>query len=200
MDILKVSIFILLFIIGLSILIHYFTSIYTYTELPDTHWIMFIIATIFLTLSIFSIPIELNINLNYYTLPLLLIGHLICYNYCYIILIILFSILYIIDIKILKSKFIIKIFNLLNINFNYIFHPRLNIINCPLNKNFKLLKFLLFLSYFLSIISFKFFFEPYLITSYEVNDIIKDSITTYTDIFIISIIPVFISYFKNIKR
>lgn len=199
MSVLKIFIFILFFIIGISIIINYFTTIYSYNELYNDHWIIFIIATILLSVSIFSIPIELNINLNYYTLPILLLGHLLCYNYCYMFLIILYVILNIIDNIVLKSKFIIKIFNKFNIKSNYIFHPSLNVTKCPFNKNFKLLKLLLFLSYFLSIIAFKFFFEPYLITNYETNDIIKESITTYTDIFIISIIPVFISYFKNIK-
>lgn len=199
MNLLIVFIFILFFIIGISILINYFTSIFLSDSLNENHIISFLISTLLLSYSILSLPIKLNIDFNYYILPILILGHFICYNYSYLFLIFLSNILYFIETKILKSKIIIKIFSYFHINFDYIFHPCLNFSKQPIHENLKLLKILLFISYFLSIVAFKFFFEPYLIATYEINDFIINSLNTYTDIFIVSIIPVFISFFKNIR-
>lgn len=192
-------IFLFLFIIGISMLINYFTTIITSTEISTGYFLILFIGTVFLSLSILLLTIVLKIDLEYYILPYLLIVHLALYNYCYSFLLTLFVTFYFIENFLFYNKTFLKILDLFGIKTRYIFHPSLKFNKQPIHKNLKLLKFILFLSYFLSILCFKFFFEINLITEYKLNDITKKSIDTYSNIFIISIIPVFISYFKNIE-
>ena len=199
MNFLIIFISLFLFIIGISMLINYFTTIITSAEISKDYFLTFAVGTIILSTSIFSLVNSLEINLNIYILPLLLVAHLLLYTYCYLFLIILFNIFYFIENVLFYNKFFLKILNIFKIKIRYIFHPNLKLNNQPVYKNLRLLKFLLFLSYFLSVLCFKFFFEISLMAKYEFDNIIKESINTYSNIFIISIIPVFISYFKNIK-
>lgn len=87
--------------------------------------------------------------------------------------------------------------NKFKINIPHIISPSLNIY--PICKNMKLIKALLLISYFISIILLKFYFQPYLLNNLdEFNlSIMKDTLDTYFSIFALSTLPILYSYFKK---
>lgn len=185
----------LIFLVCLLFLFNYFSKIFSDEGFnsPISHFFSFFIPLF--TLIITTILSSMTTFKDVYQLSFLLIFvyHLLSFFCAYTTITVLMYIVEIVDF-ILSA---LRISNIFKFNIPYIISPSLNFY--PINKNMKLMKALLLISYFISIILLKFFFQPYLLSNLDENglSIMKDTLDTYFSIFAFSTLPILYSYFKK---
>lgn len=193
----NVFIFILFSIISLLTLVHYFTNILANEgfKSPEHHVLSFIFPSLIIFMDIIAISTILKSNHYYLSFLALFLYHLVSFWLIHSILTIFMYFLQFTECVLVV--YINHVFKKIKFTPIHIINPKLNIF--PINKNVKLIRSLLLISYFFSIVAFKFFCEPFILKQlkFQELEIMKNTLTTYYDIFALSTLPVLYSYIKK---